>query len=372
MSSRRPVKIEVMLKQIVVVLIALGPVVHAHASWVTDYDAALCVTAQRMIVNATSDEFPVLVEQGVGNGFYTIQMDVDAEAALVKIAMTTGTVQVEGETEPLATYVACKMVNRDRINDVLGLGLPAPDRSCRVVNEYTYRRALAMLSAAERERYESAGRPLEFSDDYLTPTGGEWLPAVIDDFIEPVNGDAAQGLEIRAPAVRVPWDSQQRQFFQGTQHCKLITMAAMQRWMRDGAFGDGDILFPRAKQACHMPSSMTSRVGSCRFYFAPADSMYCQDYSGPDWTIATAQAECSNRHASPDALQAADNRYDGAGGIYSTASCAERDDVPQLSGTCVFHCNDGDEALWHLTGPGTSDPGAAQMMSRACDLFIAR
>jgi hypothetical protein len=341
-----------MSKQIVFVLIALGPVVHARASWVTDYDAALCVTAQRMIVNATRDEFPVLVEQGVGNGFHTIQMDVDAEAALVKIAMTTGTVQVEGESVPLATHVACKMVNRERVNDVLGLTLPGPDRSCRVVNEYTYRRALAMLSPAERERYQSAGRPLEFSDDYIAASGGEWLPALIDDFIEPVNGDAAQGLEIRAPAVRVQWDPQQRQFFQGTQHCKLITMAAMQRWILDAAFGDGGTLFPRAKLACTAPSSMISSVGSCLFYFAPA--------------------ECGNRHASLEALRAADNRYAGAGGIYNAASCAERDDAPTLSGTCVFHCNDGDEALWHLTGPGMSDPGAAQMMSRACDLFIAR
>jgi hypothetical protein len=361
-----------MAKHIALVLFALGTSVHAHASWVMDYDAALCVTAQRIIVNASGDEFPVLVEQGVGNGFHTIQMDVDAEAALVKIAMTTGTVNVAGEADPLATHVACKMVNRQRINDVLGLELPGPDRSCRVVNEHTYRRALAMLSVAERDRFRSAGRPLEFADDYLAASGGEWLPAVIDAFIQPVNGDAAQGLEIRAPAVRVPWDSQQRQFFQGTQHCKLITMAAMQRWMRDGAFGGGDILFPRAKPACTAPSSMTSSVGSCLFYFAPADSMYCQDYSGPDWAVATAQAECGNRHASPEALRASDNRYDGAGGIYSAASCTERDDVPPLAGTCVFRCNDGDEALWHVTGSGTSTPGAAQMMSRACDLFIAR
>ena len=68
--------------------------------------------------------------------------------------------------------------------------------------------------------------PLVFRDDAVVPTGGEWLPAAAEDYIAS-DGD---GLAVTAPSVRVPWDAQERGFYQGTHHCKLITLAAMQRW----------------------------------------------------------------------------------------------------------------------------------------------
>ena len=332
------------------------------------YDLDLCVTAQRMIVNAADDAFPVVVQRGTGSGFHTIQMDIDAGARVVQIAMTTGTVAMDGE--PLSAYVACKMVNRERVNDVLALQLSGPRRSCRDVNEHTYQTAVTTLSPGERERYESAGHPLRFVDDYVAATGGEWLPAAVDDYIEAVDAAAGSYLQIRAPSVRVPWDPDERSFFQGTHHCKLITLAAMQRWMRSGALAADQALFPRTKPACTAPSTLSSTAGSCLFYFAPAATSYCQDYSGPDWTETSARAECGNRHASPEALRAAQNRYDGAGGVFSTIACAARADVPRITGTCVFNCNAGDETLWHLTGDMPAEPAAARMMTRACDLFI--
>lgn len=340
------------------------------------YDPDLCEFAQRTLLNADGPgplPFNVSVLRGVSNGFHTIQMDVDAATRTVVVAMTTGTVRADGEE--LASHVACKLVDRDRVNDVLGLKLAGPARSCRDVNEHTYRVALESLSPDERQRYESTGRPLRFGDDYVTATGAEWLPVAVEKFISATAGAGADPgyLEIRAPAVVVPWNPAEREFYQGTHHCKLITLAAMQRWMRHGALARDAELFPRSKSVCDAPSSMSSTVGSCVFYFAPANARFCQDYSGPDWTYASARAECGKRHASPEALRAAANRYAGTGGIFSDGSCAAREDKQPLAGTCVFHCRQPDETLWHPLGPaggGENGAAAGAMMGRACDLFI--
>ncbi|MGI9341787.1 MAG: hypothetical protein ACR2QV_02990 [Gammaproteobacteria bacterium] len=321
------------------------------------YDEHLCRSAQRLLVNA-NDELAVAEQVGAGNGFHTIQMDVDAETGVAVIAMTTDYTSIDGEN--VATHVSCKMVDRDRINDVLALNLPGPDRQCRRVNEHTYARALAGLTAAERRRYLDDGRKLAFGDDAILASGGEWLPVSMDAFVDVSGGDVI----VRAPSVRVPWNSSERNFYQGTQHCKLITLAAMERWLRSGAFDPDATLLPATDLACDAPHAMTSTVCSCRFYFAPADAMFCQDYSGPAWSPDTARAECDQRHASAAALRAAENRYAGAGGRFSTKNCAARDDAPAIVGTCVFHCRRPDETLWHVAG--AIDP----RMTRGCDLFL--
>ena len=328
---------------------------------VAAYDEQLCETAQRVLVNAAGPpaaSFAVRVLRGEGNGFHTIQMDVDERARAVVVAASVG------RSGGLSTHVACKMVDRERINDQLRLGLAGPERSCRDVNEFTYAAALGSLTASQRQRYEAAGRPLRFAADYLAATGGEWLPVAVDDFIRPL---PAGGLEVRAPSVRVPWNPRERNFFQGTRHCKLITMAAMRRWMIEAAPAGEARLFPSGKAACAAPSAPTSAVGSCVFYFAPAGMRFCEDYSGAGWTEPAARAACGKRHASAEALRAAANRYEGAGGDFSTRGCIARDDSGSLGGTCVFHCNAPDETLWRSVD---APPAAGGMMTRACDLYM--
>jgi len=324
------------------------------------HDAHLCRYAQRLLVNAAEQDFPVIEQVGTGNGFHVIQMDVDAADRSVSIAMTTDHAEFDGMK--LATHVSCKTVDRDRINDVLDAQLPGPEHQCRDVNERTHALALAGLTNEERSRYLDEGRRLAFGEDAILASGGEWLPVTMDAFIE-ASGDE---VVVRSPSVRVPWNPAERNFYQGTQHCKLVTLAAMDRWMRVGAFEQDGALIPATDSHCAQPHSMTSSVGSCLFYFAPADALFCQDYSGAGWDPDSAREECSKRHASADALRAAQNRYAGDGGVLSLASCASREDAPPINGTCVFHCDQPDETLWHVTG--AIDP----RMTRGCDLFVRR
>ncbi|MGI9290123.1 MAG: hypothetical protein ACR2QG_02470, partial [Gammaproteobacteria bacterium] len=248
--------------------------------------------AQRMIVNAQEQSFQIKELTGEGNGFHVIQMD--AEPGLVTIATTHDTVDIDGAEATVS--VACKMVNRDRVNDVLKLNLGGQARTCQSVNKYTYAEALETLTPEERRRYLEDGRKLFFEKDYVTASGGEWLPSAVHDFID----SSSQGLRITAPSVQVEWDPDTREFYQGTHHCKLIALSAMQKWMQEYAFTSTKTLVPIAEKACTQPVSMTSSVGSCRFWFAPTESMFCQDYSGNGWTQQTAQAECAKRHASPE------------------------------------------------------------------------
>lgn len=329
----------------------------------SDYDAHLCRDAQLFLINADAQTLPVVEQVGYGNGFHVIQMDVRAGKRQVIIAMTADFAELDGTK--LATHVSCKTVDRDRVNDVLGMQLPGPNHQCGEINELTYEQAMAGLSPEERSRYLTDGRKLTFGDDALIATGGEWLPIPLDDFIQP-SGEAGNDLVIRSPSVRVPWNRTDRQFYQGTQHCKLITRAAMEQWMRVGAFSTDTSLFPDTHTECSQPSSTTSTVGSCRFYFAPANTMFCQDFSGSSWTHDAAKDECGIRHASREALQATKNRFVGTGGIYSEDSCDDRDDTAAITGTCVFHCGKPEETLWQVSG--TIDP----LMTRGCELFVPR
>jgi len=335
------------------------------------YDETLCSFAQRYIVNAETNPslFKLNVQSAQGIGFHTIQMDADGETQTVSIATTKTSATLNGAETP--TYVSCKMVNRDRVNDVLDLNLEGEARSCKNINEETYRHALESLTPNERLRFETDGKPLKFVDDYVSVGGSEWLPASVSPYIQHIwPKDHPTGfLEVQAPSVQVPWNSETREFFEGTHHCKLITKAAMRNWMTGGGLRGDTELFPADKPQCFAPSSPTSKAGSCQFYFAPADAMFCNDYSGSDWTVEKAKAACGKRHASRAALTAASSKYEGKGGLYSVSTCAARDDVTEILGTCVFQCNTPGENQWRTLAPASA-AGGNDMMSKACDLYI--
>jgi len=327
-----------------------------------DYDAQLCVTAQRMIAGAAT--LPVQLLHGTGDGFHRIQMDADAATGRAVVAMATRTARASDGRRAIVA-VACKMIDRERARTVLGVEPAGGPVSCRDINEATARQALASLDEDQRRRYLASGRLLRFVPDTLLPGGGAWLPARVEDYIR----RDADALLVSAPAVRVPWDPAQRLFYQGVQHCKLISFAAMRAWMLAGAFSDSDRLFSEDQAACAAPAAPSRAAGSCRFYFAPAQAMFCEDYNGPGWTADSARAACGRRHASAAALRAAGGRYEGTGGLYSERPCAERTDQPVITTTCVFNCGRPRESAWQLSG---ELPGGSAMLDKACDLVIDR
>ncbi len=332
------------------------------------WDENLCVTAQTMVAGAGDGQFVIDVLYGEGDGFHTIQMNADEVSGVVTIATSANTVQRGGQQ--LRTDVACKMVNAERIRDVLALDLPGAPATCREVNAATHAVALESLTVAERSRYLAEGRQLSFAPDYITASGGEWLPARVVDFIAAEPGPAGT-VRVTAPAVQVPWDPVAREFHQGTRHCKLLTAALMRTWMRDSAFRPNAVLLEPAGEVCSAPATGQAQAGSCRFWFAPAQAMFCQDYTGPGWNAATAREACARRHASEAALKAAGSGYEGSGGSYAAQSCAQRADSGELGGTCVFNCGTGEETTWRQSGAGRLPASAAAtMLARACDLYI--
>jgi len=311
---------------IVIVLSALG-LTGASASAVmdfdlpgavADYDDELCVTAQRLIAASDGTDFEIVVKRAAaGSGFGTLQMDIDAATGIVVVAMLMEQVEIDAQIVDVSAW--CKMVNQARINDVLNRQLTATPRSCRDVNEYTYRHALASLSVAERIAYQAGGMRLRFDEDYNAGAGAAWIPSVVNDFIKPIasTGDGPGYLGVRAPSVQVAWDPLSRDWYKGTHHCKLITLAAMKRWMTEGALRGDTQLFRRSTPVCTEPARMTSVAGSCVQYFGPADAMFCTDFSGAGWTVDSARAECAERHTTEADWLATERSYVGAGGVFS-------------------------------------------------------
>lgn len=360
----------------------LTPTTPAVAAWVDsgDYDANLCVVAQRIVAGAGESEFDVETEFVAGSRFTRYQMYADPERRLVHVPTMLEKVRMGRKQRTVDVY--CKLLDQERINDVLGLRLPATDASCRQVNEFTHEVALASLTAAERARYLSTGRQLRFVDDYPAVAGAEWYPAVITEFITPVADAPAPGaVAVQAPAVRIPWDPVQRDWFTGSHLCKLISLEAMRLWMTDVAFRGTSEMFPSPKPRCFAPTAMTSEAGSCVFYFGPARRNFCQDYSGPGWDEESARADCGKRHVTKASWDASKGRHTDEGGSFSTQSCKDRNALAEVQGepwnladarnlgTCVFHCKAEDEALWHTL---RADPGDDRGVNvdRICDLYI--
>ena len=345
-----------------------------------DYDRELCATAQRVILNAGPADYRTQTLVAAGGTFVTEQMDTDLLSNTVTVAALLETVQID--RSELAVDIACKLVNQDRVNDVLNLELPLPAGTCRDVNQLTYQIALEELDTPARQRYLSEGTPLQFEADYEAAAGGEWLPSVVSDYIRPVS-DATRlrYISIQAPSVQVPWPDSGGAWYQGTHHCKLITLAAMTNWMTSGSLDGATELFPRPRPKCVEPDSRTSAAGSCLLYFGPAGAQFCQDYSGSGWTEVSAREDCNIRHPNLAAWTQGSDKYNGGGGIFSAASCADREvvaesrrepvDLPasEYAGTCVFRCNTPDEALWHQLSPMAADPDG-RMLERTCDLYL--
>ena len=248
----------------------------ASAIQPSEYDRQLCQTAQRWLINDEQQKaaYTLREQRGASNGFHTIQMGTEAEPPRIVIAS-----YYQQDDDGTIVAASCKLINRERANKELGLNLSGPARQCRDINQYSYQLALSQLTAKEKKRYLAEGIQLQFAEDYIATTGGEWLPSDVQG--ENRLDQANKILWVKAPSVQVAWNPQQRKFFQGVHHCKLISVASMLNWMRQQSFSHSPQLINDEKDSCKAANQAEQNVGSCLFYFAPADTMFCKGLHRP-------------------------------------------------------------------------------------------
>jgi hypothetical protein len=138
---------------------------------------------------------------------------------------------------------------------------------------------------------------------------------------------------------------------QGAVYCKLWTPGQMLYWLLVRAF-ETDPLASEPKPPVVEPGTCNPGApltGSCVFLFAPANTHYCEEYTGATWTSASAEAKCTSR-----------------AGVYSPAPCVARsaetgglDGDGVYKGKCVLKCGAPDEYIWNNysgAGDGSSCP----------------
>ncbi len=241
--------------------------------------------------------------------------------------------------ESLALEVRCKMRRQDRIEAALSIDLAGPEGTCRQINEEIFAWALAQLGEQELSRYELEGVKLLFADDIVANSGGNWLPQ------RPVLTAGADNEEcsITAPALDIPFPGGmgEPQDLVGVHYCKLISYSQALYWATVQGFQDDACSLPETS-IC--PNPNYEPVSSCIFYFSVAGMHFCEEYSGPGWTMSSSQDVCSGRS-----------------GDFAPLSCAEREEETsvldgdgEFKGTCVVICDEENQI--QRTWNSYSDP----------------
>lgn len=209
----------------------------------------------------------------------------------------------------------------------------------------------SVLTASERERYLAEGAKLSFLPDDDPPPldattnplglGQVWL---VTEPSSHMTSDS-EGYYYEPLAMLYDTGDEQDSDSQvvGVRYCKLLTHQSLLSWMRSKSFeSDPVLLTPPAAEECSEPKRTQTTAGSCLFYFALSDFVYCSDYVGTAHDTDSAQEICSKV-----------TREDS---VYSTEPCSARieeiqariPDYEGLVGACVIRCGQPDEFLWNV------------------------
>ncbi len=256
--------------------------------------------------------------------------------------------------------IVTKLKSKDRIDTDFGLSNDEPQGICADVQDDIYAEVVAMLSDAEKEKYDTEGKSLSFiadddpppydnSTNPITPTGG-WLDGDPADMIT-VDDQGNYSYEVLSHynEYNDPEIQHIAEKFRGVRYCKFLSHQAILNWMLDKSFKKDPVLLTATIPECTEPSSLETVSGSCIFYFTQAKSYYCSDYTGQGFTPESAEEKCNSRPSS-DAYTA----------TYLPIPCSERTEeleaIPGYmgqTGYCVIHCQEDNEFIWNIY---TEDP----------------
>jgi len=255
--------------------------------------------------------------------------------------------------------IMTKMKSKDIIEDKFDIILDGEQGTCADVQEEIYSSTFSLLSSSERYIYGSWGKQLSFiQDDRPGDDPGDnpvyqsagWLP------IDPATMITSEGdnyfyeplslyVTIDNPIFQ---DGGGDERYQGVRYCKLLSHQAILSWFLVKSYEDNPVLITESTEECTDPRLRTDNsVGSCIFYFGFAETTFCSDYIGYDFTPESASEKCSERP----------NLLDGREPIYSADACSERieeieaavgSDYVGRTGFCDVYCLAGNEFLWNV------------------------
>jgi hypothetical protein len=255
--------------------------------------------------------------------------------------------------------IMTKMKSKDIIEDKFDIILQGTQGTCADVQEEIYASTFSLLSSSERERYLAEGKPLSFIQDDRPGDGpgdnpvfqsAGWLP------IDPATKITSDGenyfyeplslyVSIDNPIFQ---DGGGDERYQGVRYCKLLSHQAILSWFVSKSFEVDPVLITGSTEECTDPRLRTDNLaGSCVFYFGFAETTFCSDYIGYDFTPVFAEEKCDGR---PLLL-------DGTPPSYSPLPCSERTEEIEAAvgsvyvgqtGFCDVHCNEGNEFLWNV------------------------
>jgi hypothetical protein len=320
------------------------------------YDDCLIEEAQKITAHIDPAEIEIRTTETTLTIFSSTYALLDAESGWVQAfyAFLPEEMSAYPDAPPIIDgVVITKMKSKASVDQAFGRTNDLTQGLCVDVQEVVYDRVLqSILTAVEREKYESEGTKLSFiPDDDVPPLGPDTNPVDMGQFWHPVDPASkvtsdANGYYYEPASLLFDIDHPNAASVDdglvGVRYCKLLTHQAILNWMRSKSFESEPVLVtPAEDRPCTQPQTLQNTAGSCLFYFPLPQVYYCSDYVGVDHDTASAQEICSQT-----------SRQNS---VYDSKSCSERTDeiidyIPEyegLRGACIVRCGQGDEFLWN-------------------------
>jgi hypothetical protein len=320
------------------------------------YDECLIWEAQKSTASIDPTAIEIRATEKILTEFGSAYASLNAKKGYVEAFYTFLSEDMSAYPDAPASIdgvVATKMKSKAAVDAAFGEN-EGTQGLCVDVQEKVYDTVLqSILTAAEREKYESEGLKLSFiPDDDTPPLGPDTNPVDMGQWWLPVDPASmitsdADGYYYEPLSLLFDLDHPNAGNVDGglvgVRYCKLLTHQAILSWMRSKSFESEPVLITAAEdKPCTQPQRVENTSGSCLFNLAFNSNPYCSDYVGTAHDATSAQELCST--------ESRENR------VYSEKPCSERTAEIEtfvtgyegLIGACIIRCGGEDEFLWNV------------------------